>query len=47
MAEPLLRAIRRFDDWAVRYSNRLAPRGPWETKLRLAVLTLATFVAMC
>lgn len=47
MSQALFNTMRRIDHWAVRLTTRRIETGAWDMKLRIAVLTLATFVAMC
>jgi hypothetical protein len=47
MPQALVTSVRQLDHWVVTWSTRWSRPGAWDMKMRIAVLTLASFIAMC
>jgi len=47
MAQALTVTVRHIDHLVIAWSTRWVRPGVWDTKMRIAVLTLASFIAMC
>jgi hypothetical protein len=47
MAQALRTTVLRIDHWVIVRSTRWSRPGAWDMKIRIAVLTLASFIAMC